>query len=230
MDWDWQDPVSKMYSEIFTNDIIIELSRKEEDVKEQLKMRITNQIAPGYKDCKKPDDGIGDLIIWYTIIEIGNQFKNDVVFVTNDTTKDGWFHNEYKTGVYPKAELFEEFFKETNGHSIKIIDFIKYFELYKIEIQNIVKVENTTSVSEQSMQIKGIASDILSSANSEDLKPELAPGMRIEHNIFGKGTIISIEEHVEDESKLVRIKFDSSTEMQFMLNLLDNLKYANSQP
>lgn len=120
--WNWNDPVSKIYKQIFTQEIILECSKKEKEIEEDLKFRIDHQIAPGYKDNNKIDNGIGDLIIWHTILELGKKKSADVTFISNEKKSD-WFYNEFKTSLYPKYELFDEFRRETNGQSINIIGF-----------------------------------------------------------------------------------------------------------
>ncbi|MDP1841780.1 MAG: PIN domain-containing protein [Sediminibacterium sp.] len=121
--WTWNDSVSIAYKEVFTKDIIVEVSKSQEELEKDLSFRIDYKVAPGYKDSKKPDDGIGDLLIWQTILEIAKAKNKDLIFVTNDQKND-WFYKQDKIGLYPKYELFDEFRRFTNGKSIAIINFI----------------------------------------------------------------------------------------------------------
>ncbi|GJQ61131.1 MAG: hypothetical protein SCALA702_01840 [Melioribacteraceae bacterium] len=123
--WNWDDPVSLFYSELWDNEMIVELKKNCKDLQTDLEFRKNHQIAPGFKDSKKIDGGIGDLIIWQTILEIAEQKKKDVVFVTNEEKND-WFYSEYNTTLYPKYELFDEFRRNTNGQSISIVNFEKF--------------------------------------------------------------------------------------------------------
>jgi len=123
--WNWDDPVSKLYRSVFSSKIIVEVKKAEKDIEQDLEFRIEHQIAPGYKDASKIDKGIGDLIIWQTILEIGKDLGRHVTFVSNEKKND-WFHNEFKTNLYPKFELFDEFRRETNGKSINIISFEEF--------------------------------------------------------------------------------------------------------
>ena len=91
--WNWNDPVSQLYREIFTNDLIVKLKKSESDIEEDLNFRIQHEIPPGYKDSKKIDQGIGDLIIWHTILQIGKELNNDVIFVTNEKKMIGFTFN-----------------------------------------------------------------------------------------------------------------------------------------
>ena len=64
--------------------MIINVKEDKNKLEENLNYRIEHQIAPGFKDSKKPDKGIGDLIIWQTILELSKDKKKDIVFVTNE--------------------------------------------------------------------------------------------------------------------------------------------------
>lgn len=94
-------------------------------MQKDLDFRVEHQIASGFKDSKKIDNGIGDLTIWQTILEIAKDKQKDVVFVTNEKKND-WFYNEFNTTLYPKFELFDEFRRFTGGNSICIVNFEKF--------------------------------------------------------------------------------------------------------
>ena len=123
--WNWDDPVSALYRTIFTPEVIIETTKSESEIEKDLEFRIEHQIAPGFKDSNKIDKGIGDLIIWTTILELGKTNNKHVTFVSNEKKSD-WFHSEFKTSLYPKYELFDEFRRETSGQSINIINFEEF--------------------------------------------------------------------------------------------------------
>jgi hypothetical protein len=123
--WNWNDPVSSFYKKFWTKDMIFDLDVDEGEISTDLEFRINHKIAPGYNDSNKLDNGIGDLIIWKTILEIGKKRKQDVVFVTDDAKND-WFYSEFNTVLYPKFELFDEFRRSTNGKTISIINFEKF--------------------------------------------------------------------------------------------------------
>jgi predicted nucleic acid-binding protein len=68
--WNWNDPVSEFYSELWNKEMIIDVKKDETELQKDLEFRIEHQIAPGFKDSKKIDNGIGDLIISQTILEL----------------------------------------------------------------------------------------------------------------------------------------------------------------
>ncbi|MFN9115689.1 MAG: PIN-like domain-containing protein, partial [Bacteroidota bacterium] len=141
-----------------------------------------------YKDSKKPDDGIGDLIIWQTILEISKANNKDILFVTNDQKND-WFYKQDKIGLYPKYELFDEFRRFTEGKSVAIVNFVKFLELSEANEDTINEVKTTmleTSTSEFKTGING-----------------LMEGMEIEHPRFGKGQIQRIDRVSGIEKALV---------------------------
>lgn len=173
--WTWNDNVSLAYKEIFTSDIIVEMQKNKEELEKELAFRIEYKVAPGYKDSKKPDDGIGDLIIWQTILEIAKANNQDLIFVTNDQKND-WFYKQDKIGLYPKYELFDEFRRYTGGKSIAIINFVKFLELSKAKAQTIEEIKIT---------IKENNIDYFKTNLTE-----LIEGMEVEHPKFGKGQIM----------------------------------------
>lgn len=57
--WNWNDPVSQLYSEIFPS-VVLDLDLDEEVIISRLKYQRENKLPPGYKDAAKDDEGIGD--------------------------------------------------------------------------------------------------------------------------------------------------------------------------
>jgi hypothetical protein len=140
--WKWDDPVSKMYQEVFTPDTIIETKQKQEELEKNLKFRFQHLIPPGYKktDQNKPDSGIGDLIIWFTTLEIGKEKNTDIIFVTNEEQND-WFYRHQGTAISPKYELLDEFRRFTEGKSISIINFSNFLVLQDAQKETVEEVK-----------------------------------------------------------------------------------------
>ncbi|NML19130.1 PIN-like domain-containing protein [Azohydromonas caseinilytica] len=90
--------------------------KKKCEILAESEIRYRNKIPPGYKDAEGKDakDGmqrIGDLIIWFEIIEKARTTKKPIVFITNDVKED-WCHttrhgNETRIDR-PREELIEE--------------------------------------------------------------------------------------------------------------------------
>jgi hypothetical protein len=127
--WTWNDPVSLLYAELFTKEVVFDLVLNEEELKKDLSRRQLHSIPPGYKDSSKDDSGIGDLLIWSTILEVGQSRKKDVIFVSNDKKSDWWYKIE-KQPLYPRYELIDEFRRKSKGLSLHIIPFSRFLDLY----------------------------------------------------------------------------------------------------
>jgi hypothetical protein len=139
--WKWEDPVSKMYQDIFTADAIIEVKLSEEELLKNLAFRFEHLIPPGYKktDQNKPDGGIGDLIIWQTTLEIGKEKNSNIVFVTNEEQND-WFYRHQGTAISPKHELLDEFRRFTNGKSISIVNLSTFLLSQQAQVETVNEV------------------------------------------------------------------------------------------
>ena len=55
--WNWDDPVSILYKELFSSDCIFDPEFDKNKVREELAMRYQHNLPPGYKDAPKEDGG-----------------------------------------------------------------------------------------------------------------------------------------------------------------------------
>ncbi len=136
-DWGWNDPVSQAYRPIFTKEIIITPEYDQEKILKEMQIRYKRAIPPGYKDASKPDSGIGDFLIWKTILHLGTEHNRSVVFVSGDEKAD-WFHGSEGNGFLPRYELQAEYRRISGGYDLYIIPLSKLLELQKAE-ENSVK-------------------------------------------------------------------------------------------
>lgn len=113
----WDDHVSKMYTELFNDELVVELEEKFEEYIEQFKERSEYRIPPGTKDLGKEDGGIGDYLIWKTLLEVGAGQKKDLLFVTGEEKND-WFYQSMKEALYPRYELIDEYKGVSEGKTI----------------------------------------------------------------------------------------------------------------
>ena len=86
--WHWDDPVSTLYREIIGPDVVVRLDHDEATTSLEWQKRIVHRLPPGYKDKGKPDAGIGDFLVWLTILQIGRERKKDAIFVSGDEKSD----------------------------------------------------------------------------------------------------------------------------------------------
>jgi hypothetical protein len=122
------DPVSTVYRDVFSGRVV-ELGEDESDeaLIKEMRWRYAHSVPPGYKDRDKPDEGIGDLIIWKTLLKIGRERKADLIFVTEDAKGDWWVQSE---GVFqPRLELVEEYRRASEGKTIHLMPLSALLEL-----------------------------------------------------------------------------------------------------
>jgi hypothetical protein len=100
--WRGDDPVMAMYSEVSTEDAIIDFSLDDDKERtkllEECRWRYDNKIPPGYKDGAKPDEGVGDFIIWKTLLAVAAKTGKHLAFVTGEQ-KAEWFVRAYILGL-----------------------------------------------------------------------------------------------------------------------------------
>lgn len=140
-DWGWNDQISKLYQEIFTPQRLVAHVESDERVLTELERRYTNKVPPGYKDQAKPDSGIGDLLIWYSILKLGVDQKKSVIFVCNDTKHD-WVYRSSEKALIPRLELSHEFFRST-GHHFGLMQWSQFLEFSGADPETIKQAEFT---------------------------------------------------------------------------------------
>lgn len=134
--WAWDDPVSLLYGELFTDGVVIDTPLDEGKMKAELSRRKLHNIPPGYKDT-----GAGDLLIWFTILDIGRTYKKSVIFVSGDEKSD-WYHKSNQEALYPRYELVDEYRRNSDGQSFHIIQFSRFLYLYGANEKVVEEVRN----------------------------------------------------------------------------------------
>jgi hypothetical protein len=127
--WYWNDPVSILYREVFGEGVVHEPTIKADDFLKDLETRQDHKIPPGYKDASKSDRGVGDLLIWKTILELGQARQKHVVLVSGDEKAD-WWHRSENQPLFPRFELLDEYRRASGGRSFYIISFAELLELF----------------------------------------------------------------------------------------------------
>lgn len=137
--WEWNDPVSQVYEEIFGANVVVDPELDHEYIEKDLSWRKQNNVPPGYKDSGK----VGDLLIWHTILKVGATRKKDLIFVTGDVKPD-WWHQSNNINLYPRHELVEEYRRESKGASFHILTFPSFLSLYGVAERVVDEVRNAT--------------------------------------------------------------------------------------
>lgn len=127
--WYWNDPVSGLYGELFAVDVVLDPSFDNEEIKKRLEKDALYKLPPGYKDAGKDDEGVGDLLIWQTILEVGKAHKKSVIFVSLDKKAD-WLSQSEGRPLYPRYELIDEFRRVSSGQSFHILKFSSFLDMY----------------------------------------------------------------------------------------------------
>lgn len=138
--WRWNDPVSSVYKELFKPEFIKELDVDYDEIIKELERRNKHNIPPGFNDKSKDDFGVGDLIIWLTILKFAKDLDKDVVFVSGDEKND-WFYRSENQSLYPRFELITEFKNNTNQKSFHIIKLSQLLNILGAKEEAIKEVE-----------------------------------------------------------------------------------------
>ncbi|MBK0020821.1 DUF4935 domain-containing protein [Ochrobactrum sp. S46] len=125
--WRGNDPVSQIYYELFKSNVIVEVGGDRLAIEAEWKSRQKQKRPPGYKDASKLDTGIGDYIIWKTLLNIGASKKKHLIFVTGDQKAD-WFVRTDGKGLFPRPELVAEYKNASGGMHLKLSNLADIFE------------------------------------------------------------------------------------------------------
>ncbi|PCD66833.1 PIN domain-containing protein [Rhizobium phaseoli] len=116
--WNGDDPVTKVYAAAFDQSNIISPQQELSQVLLEWKSRRAEQRPPGYKDASKPDTGVGDFLIWKSLLDLAETKKKDMIFITGDEKAD-WSVRVDGKGVFPRPELIAEYRKASGGKNIR---------------------------------------------------------------------------------------------------------------
>lgn len=174
--WNMDDPISTLYRNLFTPTVVVEPEHDEQKTIAEMEHRFTHSLPPGYSDRSKPDGGIGDLLIWFTILQVGKG-KRPVAFVSQDEKID-WIYKVGENRLYPRQELLDEFRRESGGETfyhIRLGDLLELFGASKSIVKEVRDKENTRS---------RLAGGAISGTHAEielhDMRQRLA---KLEHHI-----------------------------------------------
>ncbi|WP_241077183.1 PIN domain-containing protein [Achromobacter xylosoxidans] len=119
LQWRGDDPVTAIYQRLFQDEIIVEHEGDKKTVATEWSARLRKQTPPGYKDANKPDTGIGDYLIWLSILALGRNRQQNLIFVSGEEKPD-WCVPAGNEGVFPRPELVDEYRRASNGKSFRI--------------------------------------------------------------------------------------------------------------
>lgn len=148
------DPVSVLYRKVLGNSVCNlketeKLSR--ENIIKEVERRARLDIAPGFKDKSKEDGGIGDYIIWATILQEAEATKKHCIFVTEEEKADWWIK---KNGTFqPRPELIDEYRRASDGKSLHLLPLSGLLSQFDAE-QTVVKQVQDLEKEQKELVIK----------------------------------------------------------------------------
>jgi hypothetical protein len=147
------DPVSVAYSSLTEAVRELELDAEQQrEFQKEMDWRYAHKIPPGYLDAKNPSGGVGDLLIWKTILKEGKERHKDFIFVTAEEKQDWWVRSH---GTFqPRLELLEEYRKETEGHTIHIIPLSTLLRLFEVKPEVLAVVRGAEEANTVSATLK----------------------------------------------------------------------------
>lgn len=167
--WEWNDPVNDSYKTVFLPGAIVSPSFDRAEMLKELLRRQRLQIPPGYKDASKDDFGIGDLLIWFAVLEVGKANKRPLIFVSGEEKAD-WQHRSGKAAFLPRYELLDEYRRSSEGQPFYIVPLSKLLELLN------VKKESVEQIKHEEVRVQNVQRVSLEQNEQEETLPrEMAP-------------------------------------------------------
>lgn len=158
-DWQFADPVSELYGELFLGDVVQDPIFAAKDLAEEMELRYARGIPPGYKDASKEDGGPGDLVIWKTLLSVGEQRKCPLVFVTGEEKAD-WWHRASGRAVLPRLELIDEYRRASEGSSFHIVSLSEFLRLFGAKASTIAEVKAEEPAVQERMTTVSATTDL----------------------------------------------------------------------
>ena len=99
------------------------------------------QIPPGYKDAAKDDLGVGDFLIWLTILDIRSKNRKPLIFVSGEEKSD-WQHRTGGAGFLPRYELLDEYRRSSGGEPFYMIPLSRMLELLNAKSESVDQIKH----------------------------------------------------------------------------------------
>jgi hypothetical protein len=142
--WRGNDPVTEMYRRIFRDGLFEDLSYSPSNIDEytkEFRRRLESDIPPGYKDRHKDDEGIGDFLIWKTLLQIAIARRSHLAFVTGEQKSD-WFVRVDQSPVFPRIELVDEYRRFSGGKLIRLLSLHELLREFGAKAEVVKTVES----------------------------------------------------------------------------------------
>lgn len=179
--WRGNDPVTALYNEVFAPGTIVDHDGSNEETSAQWARRKEQGVPPGYKDGGKSDGGIGDFLIWCSIVKVARQGR-DLIFVTGEEKAD-WFVRAGGEPLYPRPELVDEYRGASGGRNVR------FSTLHEL----LGEMQAPASVVSEVRAVEDRANTAIQSALGATIDTSTRPPARVETFHYGAGrTIVSV--------------------------------------
>lgn len=167
-DWQFKDPVSQMYGELFKGENVIDIDEDPGALAEEMEIRYSRGLPPGYKDSTKEDGGPGDFVIWKTLLAVGRERKCDLLFVTGEEKAD-WWQRASGRPFLPRLELVDEYRRASDGHSLLLTSLADLLRLFGAERNTILEVQAEENTVLERMSLSEVSAERAFSSRSVDM-------------------------------------------------------------
>jgi hypothetical protein len=166
--WRGNDPVTSMYNRLFDKNSFDDLPYDKSDREEylaELEARFSQGIPPGYKDKNKDDGGIGDLLIWKTLLKVGRERKMHLAFVTGEEKSD-WFIRADGGPVFPRIELIDEYRRASSGKLLRLLSLHELLRELDVSAETVNQIERVEGAANSEIRISRARETHLNSGTS----------------------------------------------------------------
>lgn len=146
--WRGNDPVGAMYASVFKTVPIVDQLPLDEasqaNYLAELRWRFANDVPPGYADRTKDDLGVGDFLIWKSILALAEQTKKNLIFVTGEESRD-WFVQTGGAAIFPRLELIVEYRRASGGKAFRLMrlhELLRQLKVAPSVVEDVKKVED----------------------------------------------------------------------------------------
>lgn len=140
--WKGDDPVNRLYRELFTEDVVVEPAVEVETLKQDVERRFKNRIPPGFKDARKNTNASGDVLIWHSILAAGARLKRPAIVVSGEQKTD-WFCRSKGVPLFERVELIDEYRRASSGRQLHIITFEEFLRLMNADAEVVKEVQRS---------------------------------------------------------------------------------------
>ncbi len=143
LEWQWNDPVTELYTELLTTGVIVDHDLDEATLLTEMKKRYGRRQPPGYTDAGKSVNPGGDLMVWLSVLALGRRRKNHLLLVSNDAKEDWWDQVKEGGAFRPRFELIDEYRRTSGGHAFFMMPFSTFLRTFGAKEALVEEIERS---------------------------------------------------------------------------------------